>query len=214
MYNLLTTIIELFRPLSLDAAMKSARQQRAVSQQRRNMATIENHVRRIQSKQVQPVTSTDWYWSQLTREQMLFELLRKYQYLELWEDVTRLSDERHYLQHSKRRKGGRPAAARKTDKDGWTEINPKDAKHHTHGVELSELEIELLTGRGLSDLDKARAIKAEWIKGHSKQVISTNLTKALGKGYSETSIRPYMAVFNEAKETISPTPTTFEWSAK
>jgi hypothetical protein len=211
--TLISIAINRLFPVTLEKSLKHARRLRTVSRERKDMTALENKVRALQARKMAPVTPADWWWYDMTRTQALFHLRRKYEAVQMFEDVTRLEDELSFLKSNRKARASAPDHPT-TDKDGWTHIDASSAKYGAVNVELSDSELRALQDAELFDLDKAKVIKAEMMQGKPNRQIARDLTKRYGKrsGYGKTSVTPYITALNSVIEAnTDPSPTVVEW---
>lgn len=215
---MLSTIINHLFPRSFHDWKDNVDKQVNTSKARETYLLREIHYRAVVLNQISPHTTEDWYFKRLNYLQFLFEMIRECDQLALRSDKERLLLEVLAIkQAEKKRRNGQPTTGnrqRATDKQGFDEVNTKETKYHTD-KELTDAETAELVRMNLTDFEKARAIKKAMKSftetDRTRAKVSNALTKAMGAGWSESTIKPYYAAFNAAWEIENPSPITAEW---
>lgn len=213
---MLTKLINTLFPRSFEDWKRTVDDRINNSKERENYLRREIHYRAIVLNQSTPITTTDYYFKRLNYLQFLFEMIRECDRLHLRTDRERLLLEVLAIkQAAKRTKAAKPTAPEhKTDAEGYTHVNTKEIRYHTD-PELTDAETAELVRQNITDLEKAKAVKkamkAFTDTDRTRTKVSAQLTRAMGAGWSESTIKPYYAAFNAAWEIENPSPITAEW---
>lgn len=206
-------IFKLFAHKSWEFVTRRNKRLTNLSKGREEFLIKEVRYKKIILGKLTPVTEADFYFKKMTYSQFLEYLQLRADKLALYTDAERLKMELAAL----RKKRTKNAITPKEEKKPLGEFQQPDYKNpkwHQQGAELTDTEIECLKVRKLTkpeQLEKAKAIKYQMGrvvdgKKMGKKGISKVLTNLLGSGYSASSIWPYMAAINHAKELEHPTP--------
>lgn len=213
---MLKTIIDhLFPPDPLHVWAQKQRRAANLSKEREYYLITENRYRAIVLNQISPHSPTDWHFKRLTYMQFLFEMIKECDRLALRTDRERLLLEVLAIkQAGKRKTAPKPTEPNHPDAEGFTEVNPKETRYHTD-PELTDAETAELVRQKITDFEKAKAVKKA-MKSFSdtdrtRTKVSNQLTKKMGAGWSESTIKPYYAALNAAWEIQNPSPITVKW---